>query len=141
MFTIHSDRVDPILVDLCFNTVPVKMELDTGASLSILSLNTHNSFSRKTDITLPPLRSTGKAIPILGKVKVSVSYNNHVVDYVVDGAGPEVGRDWLSQLLLSLEVNHVERKSYVFTCTCQRIGTIYICYTQEYYSIYTLVMH
>ena len=25
----HSDWVDPILVDLCFNTVPVKMELDT----------------------------------------------------------------------------------------------------------------
>ena len=70
------------------------------------------------------------------------SISSHVVDYVVDGAGPDlVGRDWLSQLPHSLEVNHVECKSYVFTCTRQRIGTIYICYTQEYYSIYTLVMH
>ena len=138
--------MDPILVDLCFNTVPVKMELDTGASLLILSLNTHHSFSRKTDTTSPPLRSTGQAIPVLGKVKISVSYNNHVVDlsiHVVDGVGPDlVGRDWLSQLLLSLEVNHMECKSYVFTCTRQRIGTIRMLYTrvlQYLYAGYTLV--
>ena len=62
--------------------------------------------------------------------------------HIVDGAGPDlVGRDWLSQLLLSLEVNHMECKSYVFTCIRQRIGTIYIGYIQEYYSIYMLVMH
>ena len=119
LFSLHSDRVDPIVVEVCINTVPVKMELDTGASLSILSSNTYQSLTRKTDIkpieesTATLKTYTGQAIPVLGKVKVSVSYNNHVVDlsiHVVDGAGPDLmGRDRLSQLPVPLEVNHVEQ--------------------------------
>lgn len=61
----------PIIQDMHINQVPIKMEFDTGVSLSILSAATYHSINEKT--TIPPLEEshvclktyTGEIIKVL----------------------------------------------------------------------------
>ena len=69
-----------ILVTLKVNGIDLEIELDTGATLSVISEQTyHKSFSAGK---APPLKTittqlttyTGEAIDILGEVEVTVQY-------------------------------------------------------------------
>ena len=119
MFTVRSNSEEPIM-EVHINNIPVKMELDTGASRSILSSSTYQFIDQKTD--LPPLQHsnvqlwtyTGEAIRVLGTTIVSVNYNNQEVVlpiHVVQGAEPDLmGRDWLEHFKVTLgEVNYLEQ--------------------------------
>ena len=80
------------------------MELDTGASVSIISLATYNHLQssplESSDIKLKTY--SGEVNNVLGSIKVKVRYNHDICDlsvFVVDGDGPNLmGRDWLSHL-------------------------------------------
>ena len=84
------------------------MELDTGASLSIISEDVFKSLSPR-----PPLEPTsvklktysGESLEILGKVHVIVNYEGNTYTLsviVVMGSGPcLLGRDWLQELQLN----------------------------------------
>ena len=121
MFAIRSTRVDPITTDVCINSIPITMEVDTGASLSILCSNTYELIAQQYDIsaleeaTATLKTYTGGTIPVLGKVKVAVSCNNHDANlyvHVVQGSGPDLmGRDWLGLFNVSFGVNHLEQSS------------------------------
>ena len=50
MFAIRSTCGDPITTDVCINSIPITMEVDTGASLSILCLNTYELIAQQYDI-------------------------------------------------------------------------------------------
>ena len=116
MFTVRSNSEEPIMMEVHINNIPVKMELDTGASRSILSSSTYQFINQKTD--LPPLQHsnvqlrtyTGEAIRVLGTTIVSVNYNNQEVVlpiHVVQGAGPDLmGRDWLEHFKVT---NYLEQ--------------------------------
>ena len=100
---------DPILLDVLINDIPVQMEMDTGASVSVISNSTYLSISSKNPLgslrqhsQLKLKTYTGESIDKLGCISVKVSYNNCELVlpvYVVVGKGPSpMGRDWLSQL-------------------------------------------
>lgn len=83
MFTVSATgSVDPIVATVYINSVSVEMELDTGASVSVLNSNTYQSISKEATISLLEESTatlstyTGQAIPLLGKAKVSARYNN-----------------------------------------------------------------
>ena len=95
------------------------MEIDTGASVSIISENTYESvFTAKPQLCRNnevELRTyTGQKIPVVGSCTVTVSHNNQTVQLpllVVSGNGPNLlGRDWLRHLQLAWhtirQVNH-----------------------------------
>ena len=81
------------------NNLPVQMELDTGASLSLLNKQTYDKIPnlqlQPTDVQLKTC--TGEVLQILGEAKVTVNYGEQteqLVVYVVKGSGPNLmGRD------------------------------------------------
>ena len=100
----------PILVTLRINGQDLTMELDTGATLSIVSEKTYQSlFSPDAAPELKTSKAklktyTEEALNILGEITVTVNYRNQVTEQsllVVAGDGPSLlGCDWLSHLKL-----------------------------------------
>ena len=92
------------------------MEVDTGASLSLISEKTYLSVWIDND--RPPLQPTntclqtytGERISVLGSIQVEVSHNNQTKQLpllVVKGQGPNLlGRDWMSMLTLDWQTVH-----------------------------------
>ena len=109
---------DDQVLDVSINGIHVDMELDTGASLSILSEKTYQDIAQQTDIS--PLEEsqvtlktyTGEVIIVLGITKVNARYDTQeqrLCIHVVKGEGPDLmGRDWLDHFTVTLgEVNHL----------------------------------
>ncbi|KAK3087172.1 hypothetical protein FSP39_002564 [Pinctada imbricata] len=98
---------EPYKVVLEINKTPVTMEIDTGASVSIISEETFRDLGKlKLSESKAKLKTyTGEDMAILGTVEVHVDYesfsgNLHVI--VVKGRGPNLlGRDWLKSLKLN----------------------------------------
>jgi len=98
----------PLLVTVQLNWQTVSMELDTGASLSIISEKTYKSLWKNKQ--QPVLEDTNcrlhtytkETIRVLGQITVEVTYKEQVRMLpllVVAGEGPSLlGRDWLTEL-------------------------------------------
>jgi len=82
MFAIRNQGSDPILREVHINRVPVKMELDTGATVSIITQNTYQKIAEQSNIQLLQqsdlkLKSySGETLPILGQVSVVVMHQH-----------------------------------------------------------------
>ena len=122
LFTISESCTNSFQLDVTLNRVPLRMELDTGASVSILNEDTYESIQQQSYIaplvkTSNKLRSyTGHFIQVLGITEVKARYGGKELVlpiHVVNGDGPNLmGRDWLSQFQINLnEVNLVEPNS------------------------------
>ncbi|XP_058858757.1 uncharacterized protein K02A2.6-like [Acipenser ruthenus] len=113
MFNVRSkqQREKPITVEVIINDQVTTMEIDTGASVSIISESTYNRnwpLDNKPELTTSDvvLRTyTGEQVPILGSISVLVKYQGQEIYLrltVVKGEGPSLlGRDWLKQLKLN----------------------------------------
>ena len=120
----------PILVTLQLNGQDLTMELNTGATLSIVSEKTYQSlFFSQAPPQLKPSTAqlktyTGEVLRILGEITVTVCYKDQKSDLsllVVAGNGPSLlGRDWLSQIKLDCkqlhQLNHLKA-----TPACQQV--------------------
>ena len=105
IFTVHSqlETTQPsINVELQINNVGVVMELDTGASLTIMSEKIQQK--KLPNLELQPSTVTlktysGEQLKVLGQAQVKVIYKTQKVDaplVVVAGEGPTLfGRNWL----------------------------------------------
>ena len=89
------------------------MEVDTGASLSIISEKTYSSLHNAPQLqsTEARLRTyTGESLPVLGSITVTVHHNNQQKTLpllIVQGEGPSLlGRDWLEHLQLDWAAIH-----------------------------------
>ena len=103
----------PFVVQLQIDDVPLTMELDTGASLSIMSKNTFRKHwpNRPLESTTRKLRTyTGESIGVLGTAQVQVTHGKNSAELqlmVVDMDGPSLlGRNWLNKLTLDWSVLH-----------------------------------
>ena len=109
-------------VELTVNGATLSMEVDTGASVSLISENTFRStwLAKKR----PPLQPSsarlytysGELIEVLGSISVTVHYKDHASKQqsllVVSTDGPSLlGRDWLHAITLDWKrlnrVHHV----------------------------------
>ena len=104
----------PLKVTLQLNNSSLDMEVDTGATFSVISETTFNSlWDRDSAPTLnrtddPHLKTyTGQSIDVIGQINVIASYNQQEKElklYVNRGVGPSLlGQDWLQ------DINHVDR--------------------------------
>ena len=90
--TYLQESQNPIVAQVRVNNVPIQMELNTGASLSLLSKecseNIPNFQLQPTDVQLKTY--TGEAVQILGEAQVTVCYGEQsqkLVVYVANGNG------------------------------------------------------
>ena len=109
LFHLPVSRSQPLRVSLSLNAVPMSMEIDTGAALSLISLETFRSLFAQSP---PPLRTTqirlktytGEVLKVEGEATVTVCYKDQCKDLpivVVAGSGPSLfGRDWLAHFVL-----------------------------------------
>jgi hypothetical protein len=102
LFTVPG-KVPPYVIAVNVNGTDLVMEIDTGASLSVISEQTFHNISAptdkllKTDITLTTYTSDELNILGLYNVRVRHRYQEEVLPLVVvEGQGPSLmGRNWL----------------------------------------------
>lgn len=107
LFSIKSGGQKEINVNLLVDNKPLKMELDTGASVTLMSEKEYRQkFDGKLSKTSIVLRTyTGQILPVIGEKSVTVTYEGQKLSLpllVVKADGPALlGRNWLSQLKLN----------------------------------------
>ena len=110
LFNLQETRSKPLVVAVKLNNSTINMEIDTGASLSIISEKTFYSLwptqaRPKLQASSVKLHTyTKEAIKVLGSIQVEVTYKTQVKALpllVVAGEGPSLlGRNWLMELRL-----------------------------------------
>ena len=109
----------PYAVELSINGVPLKMGVDTGATLSLISEVTYKRLWKnppKLKPTATRLRTySGQQLVVLGTLVVNVEYEiKQVVRslIVVNGSGPSLlRRDWLADIRLDWKILSVHQSS------------------------------
>lgn len=119
---IGQPRAEPICTVLKVNNIELKMEVDTGASVSLISQGTFRKLC--TEGGAPDLQETrvrlktytGECIPLAGAIEVDIDYHGQQVKgtlLVAEGEGPSLlGRDLLQKIRLNWgkiwgEVNNI----------------------------------
>ena len=102
-----SRKVKPIRYQLTLDGIPVWMELDTGAEVSVLPESTYLSLFPEKALTKSAavLKTyTGESIPVIGELEVDLQYQSQSLTtrlMVVATDGPALlGRDLLMQIKL-----------------------------------------
>ena len=113
MNVVVNEHSDPYLVDVYVQDTPMKMELDTGAAVSVINAETLDLVKRTyPELTIAQAESklktyTGQDIQVLGVVSLNIRYRQKDVCssiHVVAGGGPNLlGRDLITALLQDLK--------------------------------------
>ena len=111
-FTLYSinsaSKPRPYIVDIEINGKALPMEIDTGASLTLVSEGTFKESWPTTKLTHTGIKLhsySGESVPVVGTADVRVKYGDQVLTLpilVVKGEGPSLlGRNWLCELKLN----------------------------------------
>ena len=120
MFPLRSKKYDPIYITIIVNGAPLLMEVDTGATISVISKATYDRAWREEPPPLAPstarLRTyTGEEIPVKGEIEVDVCHRDQqkrLTLIVTEGNGPSLlGRNWLTELRLNWKTTYQVRNS------------------------------
>ena len=95
LYTVSGGRAKPVVVDITLNGIDTKMEVDTGASVSLISKDTYELIKSK-DTHLHPVKGklltfTRQSIPVRGEVDVTVEHKGQKATLplmVVQGSYP-----------------------------------------------------
>ena len=105
--------VDPLKIEVKLDGCSICMEIDTGATMSVMSETTFNQLwpgrcLSATDVRL--CSYTKEPISVLGCVEVKILYHNQTANLpllVVEGRGPSLfGRNWLKEITLNWKFIH-----------------------------------
>ncbi|XP_063544559.1 uncharacterized protein K02A2.6-like [Cydia strobilella] len=109
IFNIRSNKGEPMIETVLMLNRPINLEIDTGAAVTALHVNTYKKHFSDVPLSVTKNRLitfTGDNIPCLGAVRLPVTYANQTHSlkvYVVRKAGADVlGRDFISQFNLEL---------------------------------------
>ena len=116
---LHTAGCSPLMVDVEVQGYTLPMEVDTGASLSLVSEDTFKRCwpSKRLRPTRIQLRTyTGEPLMVRGEMRAHVKHGQHTSEFfllVVKGNGPSLlGRDWLEHLKLDWTlIHHVQASS------------------------------
>ena len=127
--TVRGGRSPPYTTNILLNDIPVEMEIDTGADVTIITQDTFEKLQQAGDLSLEPANSklktyTGEDITVLGVVQLMVRYNSKQLSlsvHVVSGSGPNLlGRDLITTLGVSID-NLKEIRSVDLVCSVQEV--------------------
>ena len=111
IFAMKCKKIPPIIVNMMVNNKSIPMEIDTGASLTIMSKNTYDEYSRGEENEWLMKSVSGKLrtytkeiLTPCGVVEVSVKHNNEhfkLPIVILPNDGPTLlGRNWLDKVRL-----------------------------------------
>nr|XP_034833643.1 uncharacterized protein K02A2.6-like [Maniola hyperantus] len=116
LYSIQCDtKVAPFVVEVLLEGIPVILQVDTGASFSIVNERTWKKIKcQNLHIILQPVSLTLRTwtetpVMLLGQTKLQVQYKDikctlNII--VAKGGGPNLlGRDWLTPLNIALNIN------------------------------------
>ena len=120
---LHSNMTSnspyPALINT--NGSPLRMEIDTGASVSVISEETFQTIQRGDqllqlkEMSVQLWTYTGDLIPVRGSVLIPVEHNTRSLTLpliVTDGSGPSLlGHNWLSVLCLDWQTIFTVQRS------------------------------
>ena len=94
------------MVSLNINNIPCKLELNTGASVTVIPENMWRDQLGSVPLQESEVKSySGHDIPVIGESTLHVRYNAqeaHLPVIITKGSGVAlIGRDWLSTLKLN----------------------------------------
>ena len=124
IFQLSGTSPNPFTVELRIQGKPLKFEIDTGASVTLISEQTYYEHYQDRPLKKSSLKLktyTEEPLHVLGQITVNVSYNaqqGSYTLYVVRGSGPNLlGRDWLKHIRLdwraiATSVNQISSPSY-----------------------------
>ena len=105
MHNVNLPSCRPISVEMTIQGMPVCLEVDTGAMLSVMSHSTYQiAWRRKSAPPIVPSNAklstyTGQCIGVVGAIEVEAEYNGQTAStrlVIIEGEGPTLlGRDWL----------------------------------------------
>ena len=105
MFSIEKGNNGVLYSTIRLIDVNCKLQVDTGAAVSIISENTWSRVSRdnrKVNIKKSNVRLktfTGELVPVLGKIEVGLEDKQSASLFVVRGSVPNIaGRDLINKL-------------------------------------------
>ena len=105
MFNIETGNNGVIFSTIKLNDVKCKLQVDTGAAVSIISEQNLARLRRgKQKVELRKSKTklktfTGEMVDVLGKIEVDIGNNQRVGLFVVQGDVPNIaGRDLIKQL-------------------------------------------
>ena len=100
-----AGKTRPIVVTMSVNSKSIQMQVDTGASLSIISKETFNYNQTLQPTTIPLRTYTGECLTILGTIEVQVEHNSQSATLpviVVEGDGPNLFEpNWYKKIRLN----------------------------------------
>ena len=103
----------PLEVEMVLEGKPHTMEIDTGASVSLVSRATYQQLfkdKRMEESGLQLKTYGGQSLKVVGSLMVNVCHGNQTAELplvVVEGHGPSLlGRDWLAKLRLDWQAIH-----------------------------------
>ena len=106
LFNMDSNEHKAFMVDVNINQVPVSMEYDTGAALSLITKKMYkriyqrNHIESLQDSDVQLRMYTGQLVPLLGATSVNVECGEKqdmLQVLVVKGEEPKIwGRDWIT---------------------------------------------
>ena len=103
-------RSKPLELNLELESKPIVMELDTGASVSLVSEAAQWPKARLQESRARLCTYSGERLPVLGELLVNVKYRGQEKQLplvVLKGDGPNLfGRNWLEELRLDWEEIH-----------------------------------
>ncbi len=134
MLTLQYQSTKPYTVEVELNGIPVAMELDIGAAVSIINESTFSDLQKSAPPSLQPSASklrtyTGQSIEVLGVTQLQVRYKTQdarAAVHVVKGNGPNLmGRDWLAQINIDFKDIHVVNPDIPITSLLNKYATVF----------------
>ena len=134
MFPLRSEKFQPIRVAVKIDDHPIRMEVDTGATLSVISEATYQKVWQ--DKAVPPKSSkiklrtyTGQEIPVGGWLEVTVEHNGNRKQLpliITKGDGPSLlGRNWLAELRINWESVYTIQEMDTLSSVLDRHKTVF----------------
>ena len=108
LYRVSCGSSKPLTVEVTLNKQAVRMEVDTGASVSLMGEESFQTLLQRGAVIRPAnirlSTYTGEAIQVVGTADVEVQHNGQTVTLpliITRGSGPSLlGRNWLSTLKL-----------------------------------------
>ncbi|CAB4036155.1 Hypothetical predicted protein [Paramuricea clavata] len=111
IYSLGKGQAEPYVVDVLVSNESLKMEVDTGAAVSVMNEDTYTSLKKKhpnLELKESKVRLntyTGEQVKVLGQLETSVKYEDQEGVWpllVITGKGPNlIGRNWLQKIKIN----------------------------------------
>ncbi|CAB4020384.1 Hypothetical predicted protein [Paramuricea clavata] len=113
IYSLGKGQAEPYVVDVLVSNESLKMEVDTGAAVSVMNEDTYTLLKKKhpnLELKESKVRLntyTGEQVKVLGQLETSVKYDDQEGVWpllVITGKGPNlIGRNWLQKIKINWE--------------------------------------